>query len=347
VIEAARIRIPADYETHGRTVMAWAVHREWGADRERVEQELDRVIRTIAEYEAVMLLTPPGLVQAVITRKFGAGVQIVPAPVDDIWMRDIAPVFAKHGNETVAIDMNFNGWDNSPKRASRPGDRLARTHNFGVPVIGATFVGEGGAFVTNGNGVAVATRSCLCSRNPNLDEKAIAAGFAKIGIRDLIWIDGDRDEPITTGHPDGYLAFQPDGGLIVELPDRGPTTRSRHRDVQTLKKAVADGRLTELTYFAETPRKSCLEFAEPEFAATYMNLYPVNGAVLTARFGDPLSDRMAEAALQVLYPGREIRMLDINAILRGGGGIRCLTQPMPVSTTEKLDGVSHLVQKPA
>ena len=43
------IRIPADFEPHARTIMAWAVHREWGADRERVERELETVIRAIAE----------------------------------------------------------------------------------------------------------------------------------------------------------------------------------------------------------------------------------------------------------------------------------------------------------
>jgi hypothetical protein len=34
---------------------------------------------------------PPGLVGAARARRFGPDVEIVPAPVDDIWMRDIAP----------------------------------------------------------------------------------------------------------------------------------------------------------------------------------------------------------------------------------------------------------------
>ncbi|MCA1501674.1 agmatine deiminase family protein [Bradyrhizobium sp. NBAIM14] len=177
---SASIGIPADFETHARTIMAWAVHREWGGDRERVERELETVIRAIAEDEPVTLLTPPDLVGAAKQRGFGVEVEIVPAPVDDVWMRDIAPVFAKRGGDTVAIDLNFNGWDGS--RSGRPGDRLARTHDFGVPVIGVPFVGEGGAFITDGAGLAVATRSCLLSRNPHLDEAAIERSFGHIGI---------------------------------------------------------------------------------------------------------------------------------------------------------------------
>jgi agmatine/peptidylarginine deiminase len=59
-----QIRIPADFEPHTRTIMAWAVHREWGCDRERVERELETTVRAIAEDEPVTLLTPPDLVAA-------------------------------------------------------------------------------------------------------------------------------------------------------------------------------------------------------------------------------------------------------------------------------------------
>src|SRR3954452_2407834 len=108
--------------------MSWAVHREWGAAQEDVQRELDSVVRAISEDEPVLLLTPQDLITTAKLRGFGPEVEIVPAPVDDIWMRDIAPVFAKRGQETVAIDLNFNGWDGS--RSPRPGDRLARTFEF-------------------------------------------------------------------------------------------------------------------------------------------------------------------------------------------------------------------------
>ncbi|MGY3603661.1 MULTISPECIES: agmatine deiminase family protein [unclassified Bradyrhizobium] len=83
----------------------------------------------------------------------------------NFWAR-IAPVFAKRGGDTVAIDLNFNGWDGS--RTARPGDRLARIHDFDVPVFGVPFVGEGGAFITDGSGLALASRSCLLPRNPDI-----------------------------------------------------------------------------------------------------------------------------------------------------------------------------------
>jgi len=56
---------------------------------------------------------------------------VIEAPVDDIWMRDIAPTFALRGNgrdqEIIAIDWNFNGWGGTMERPPRAGDRLARS----------------------------------------------------------------------------------------------------------------------------------------------------------------------------------------------------------------------------
>lgn len=326
---ASGIRIPADFEPHARTVMAFAVHREWGADRERVERELETVIRAIAEDEPVTLLTPPDLVASARARGFGPDVEIVPGPVDDIWMRDIAPVFAHDDGGIVAVDLNFNGWDNSWRRPSRPGDRLTRTFDFGVPVVSVPFVGEGGAILVDGKGTAVATRSCLLARNPHLSEADISAALGTLGLRTVIWLDGDRKEPITSGHPDGYLAFLPDGGLLVENIDHGPGRRARQRDVMALRRASAEGAVGELRYLGR-PGERWLEFADDAFAATYANVFPTRRHVITAKFGDPFGDGAAERALVACYPGRQVRMLEINAILRGGGGIRCLTQPIPV-----------------
>lgn len=320
----AAIRIPGDFEPHDQVVMAWAVHREWGADRENVERELETVIRTIAEDEPVMLLTPPDLVEAAKLRFKTIDTEIVPAPVDDIWMRDIAPVFAVDGDRTIAIDLNFNGWDNS--RPSRPGDRLARTFNFGVPVVAVPFVGEGGAFLSDGRGLAIVTRSCLLARNPHLIEDDVTAALGSIGLHKTVWLDGDRDEPITSGHPDGWLAFAPDGTLLVEPIDRGRGRRRRERDINVLQRLVAQGSIVALRRFTSPDGDTLAE--EPNgFAASYLNFFVTRRLLITACLG--AADDTACSELAELFPGREIRMLHLNAILRGGGGIRCLTQPIP------------------
>ena len=203
------LQLIPDWVDHSYCWMAWAVHPEWGKSTPSVKGELREVILTISKYEPVRLLAPPSLVSEARSEFVWANVEIVVAPVDDIWMRDIAPIYAMHGTQRVPIDLNFNGWGSTEHRRSRAGDRLAGVaqHLFGTNVIHAPFVAEGGAFVVGSDQLVFTTRSCLLnrSRNPYLSEQQIEAGLLRLGAKKVIWLRGDEKEKITAGHIDGYL----------------------------------------------------------------------------------------------------------------------------------------------
>lgn len=158
------IRIPAEWEPHACCWMAWAVQSEWKDWAEAVKRELAAVARAVAQFEQVRLLTPPDQIVDPRARFAGGNIEIIEAPVDDIWVRDIAPVFAWRGGEVVAIDFNFNGWGNTKQRLARPGDRLAATGNaiFDVPRISASFIAKGGALATDGEGKVLSLRKAAC-----------------------------------------------------------------------------------------------------------------------------------------------------------------------------------------
>ena len=63
-------------------------------------------------------------------------------------------------------------------------------------------------------------------------------------------------------------------------------------------------------------------------AASYANLYIINGAVLFPKFNDP-ADEKAESLLKEVFPGREIVGIYAREILLGGGNIHCITQQIP------------------
>jgi agmatine deiminase len=214
------IRIPAEWEPHAGCWMAWAIHREWGKAVHKVKRELSAVVQTISLFEPVRLLTPRGLAAREARQKFSAcpNVTVVEAPVDDIWMRDIAPTFALRrrgtGQEVVAIDWNFNEWGGgTADRPLRSGDHLgkAAASLFGVPRVSVRIVAEGGALVTDGCGTMITTRSCLLNPNRNPVRRGVGRQhmieitLGKLGIRNVIWLEGDPCEPITSGHTDGYV----------------------------------------------------------------------------------------------------------------------------------------------
>lgn len=342
--EAQLIRIPAEWESHACCWMAWAVHEEWRDWIGAVKEELASVIQSIAGFEPVRLLTPRQEIVDARARFSGGNVEIIEAPVDDIWMRDIVPTFALRGEEVVAIDWHFNGWGNPRERPARPGDKFAKIAEsiFNVPHISSPVVAEGGALITDGEGTLITTRSCLLNpnRNPVLGheprELGIEHKLARFGIERTIWLEGDPCEPGTSGHVDGYVMFTAPGRVLVETVDGEVAPPFwREHDIVLLERARdAAGRRLKVERVLG-PRKRYWRFRGPSWAPCYVNAYVANGAVITARFGDAERDETAKDALERAFPGREIIMLKIDHIANGGGGIHCLTQPMPSKPATK------------
>jgi agmatine deiminase len=150
-------------------------------------------------------------------------------------------------------------------------------------------------------------------------QRRIEIELAKLGIRRVIWLEGDPCEPGTSGHVDGYVLLAPSGVALVEgayEAGTGEPPMWREHDIDLLENAEdAHGRRLKVKR-VRTPG--------------YLNAYVTNGAVITARFGDPERDAVAREALARAFPGREIVMLRVDHIFNAGGGIHCLTQPMPL-----------------
>ena len=68
------------------------------------------------------------------------------------------------------------------------------------------------------------------------------------------------------------------------------------------------------------------------FSCSYINFYLANGAVIMPAFGID-RDQDARAKLASLFPDREIVQVDIADVTIGGGGIHCITQQQPTSTS--------------
>jgi len=339
--------LPADWEPHECCWMAWAIHREWDRPAaKRIKRDLSKVAQTISRYEPVRMLAPRGPMLREAHREFAAcpNITVVDAPVDDFWMRDIMPTFALRdqggARQVVAIDWNFNGWGNTRERPSRTGDRLARHARaiFGTPRVRMPFVAEGGALVTDGRGTLITTRSCLLNPNRNpvrrgVDrQRLIERATATLGIRKVIWLEGDPCEPVTSGHVDGYVLCAPGGLVLMETtddPDIEPPFWRWH-DIELLRSETdADGQKVKVVRVL-SPRRRYWKHKSEYFAASYLNTYVADGAVIGAKFGDAERDDAARSSLAKAFPGREIVMLRIDAVANGGGGVHCVTVGMPV-----------------
>lgn len=65
-----------------------------------------------------------------------------------------------------------------------------------------------------------------------------------------------------------------------------------------------------------------------KMAASYVNFYISNKAIILPQFGVP-SDSIACDAIQALFPNRKVVGVGSREILLGGGNIHCITQQVP------------------
>jgi agmatine deiminase len=69
--------------------------------------------------------------------------------------------------------------------------------------------------------------------------------------------------------------------------------------------------------------------AGDKMAASYVNFYIANQAVIVPQFGVAITDAQAIQTLQVLFPNRQVVGVPSREILMGGGNIHCITQQIP------------------
>ena len=330
--------MPDEAAPHKRTWMAFGASAVvWGRKLlPDVQRNLATIALTIAKYEPVSMLVRPGD-QRVARKLMGSAIELIATPLDDLWMRDIGPVFVvTEAGDKAAIDFNFNGWGEKQDFDFDSKIAAATAGMAGTRKLHTKLVLEGGGIEVDGRGTAIITESCVlnANRNPGLSRLECEAELARLlGLRKVIWLPGIAGKDITDGHTDFYARFARPG-LVVAGHDPDPKSfdhavTTRHLEI--LGAATdADGRRLEIQVM-RGPSSVRERHARDDFAAGYVNFYVCNGAVIAPEFGDANADRDAKLALRKLFPTRVIEQIDIDGIAAGGGGIHCTTQQEPLT----------------
>lgn len=328
-------RMPEEGDPHKRTWMAFGASEAiWGAALlPEVRRNLARIAQAIAQFEPVSMLVRPedlDLARGLV----GPSVELVEAPLDDLWMRDTGPVFVTGNGAKAGVNFNFNGWGEKQEYGRDAGVAGFVADRAGVATLPTDLVLEGGGIEVDGEGTALITESCVLNknRNPGWSKADVEAELGPLlGLDKIIWLPGIKGKDITDGHTDFYARFARPGVVVAGL-DTDPESwdhdvTKRHLDI--LKSATdAKGRKLEVVVL-EAPSFVRPEFESDDFAAGYINFYICNGAVIAPEFGDPETDQAARQELERLFPDRRVVQVNIDAIAAGGGGIHCTTQQEP------------------
>lgn len=330
--------LPPEWAPHDRCWMAWPCRTElWGSELGVAADAYAAVARAIARFEPVTMIAPPDRAEDA-RANCGPEVAVEVLPLDDSWMRDTGPTFLCNGEGAVAgVSWRFNAWGEKyttfAEDAALAGRLLGR---LDMARFDAPFVLEGGAFHGDGEGTLIATESVLLNANRRGPGTRAAmeeylAGW--LGIRKVIWLPAGLAGDETDGHVDNVACFTGPGevlALVTPTPD-DPNHEVLQRNLAILTAETdAAGRPLRVTAI-EQP--TLHDATGCPLAASYINFYVANGGIVMPKFSIDQDDRAA-STVQAAYPGRTLVQIDARAIVRGGGGIHCITQQQPAATCE-------------
>ncbi|MFD9890359.1 agmatine/peptidylarginine deiminase [Amycolatopsis sp. NPDC059027] len=324
-------RVPAEWEPHSAYVLVWPwLHRVWGRHLADVQREFVTVARTIARFEPVLVLAHPA-VAAEARERCGLAVRVAELACDDLWARDTCPVFGVGEHGAVAgLDPGFDGWGRKAvawRRDAAVARKLCAL--LGVPSRRMTAVVDAGAVLTDGEGTLIAGEECLLRRNPGRGKEELTRIVAEAyGAEVVIWLPHGLFGDETDGHVDGVAAFLAPGRVLAQTgkdcgePDEGRLARN----LDVLRASTdARGRRLEVV---EIPQYPEIYLGDEAIALNYVNFALPTGAVVVPVGGVP-EDEAALAMFETEFPGREVVGVPARTLAWGGGGIRCLTQPIP------------------
>ena len=337
-------RMPAETAPHERTWMAFP--REGftlgsePAEREAAYAAWTEVAHAVASFEPVTMVVDPTEAPRA-RRMLSREIELLEAPLDDFWMRDIGPTFVSDDERPGvlgAVDWIFNG-RGAPEWATWGNDReVGRivAAAAGAELVSSMLVNEGGAIHVDGEGTVLVTETVQLDpgRNPYADKARVEAELARtIGATQVVWLPRgltrDYEDLGTRGHVDMVATIASPGHLLLHAqgdpahPDFEVTRALRAVLEGTTDAAGRRWRITEL------PAPATLRDDEGFVDWNYVNHLVVNGGVIACGYGEPVADAAARSLLAEAYPGREVVTVDAREILARGGGIHCITQQQP------------------
>ncbi|MGB6975334.1 MAG: agmatine deiminase family protein [Terracidiphilus sp.] len=352
-------RMPAEWEPHEATWLAWPHNREdWPGKFGPIPWVFAEIVRILAAHERVHVLVQDekaGKRAEGVLRRAGVDlghVEFHAWSTDRVWTRDSGPIFVRNDAGQVAVtNWHFNAWakyedwrhdDLIPGRVAE----LLEVPEWTPAVRLATgelrrLVLEGGSIDCNGRGAMLTTEECLLSevqqRNPGVSRAQLEQAFHDyLGVEQVIWLNRGVAGDDTHGHVDDISRFAGPETIVtaVEPNARDENHAPLKENLNRLKAArTAAGKPFNIV---ELPLPRPVVFRGQRLPASYANFYVANGVVLVPTLHDP-NDRVALKTLAEVFPDREVIGIHSVDLIWGLGALHCMTQQQPISSTIKAE----------
>lgn len=335
------IRFAAEWEPQSAVLIAWPHHSgDFVGNLADVEDSYRVIAETISRYQTVVIVCQDNEHQRHIEQQLQAAKQeaviFAHAPVNDIWVRDTAPLSIETEDGYSLINFQFNAWGNkyAYQDDNALSERLYEQGLFGkTPFQNFNMVLEGGSVESDGMGAVMTTRQCLLNpnRNPELSADEIAARLQQaLGAERILWVNQEHlagDD--TDAHIDTLARFcSPDSIAYCSSVDEEDKHYAALKNMEAQLQSFR-------THDGKPYRLTALPLPAPVFdedgkrlPANYANFLIINGAVLVPNYNDPM-DAIAMSRLAACFPDREVIAIPCRPLVHQYGSLHCMSMQFP------------------
>lgn len=339
-----QLQLPPEWHAQSGVILAWPHrHSDWVANLAGIDPVYTAIAHAITERQPLIVLHYDAAhrhhIEALLAHHGTPAnrVHFFEVPTNDTWVRDTAPLTVlDSAGACVLLDFQFNGW------GGKYDATLDNSINARLTALGAfravelrmvDLVLEGGSIEVDGQGTLLTTAACLLAktRNPGLSKRELELRLGEqLGVQRFLWLEnGYLAGDDTDSHVDMLARFcSPDTLAYVRCDDPQDEHYSALTRMEDELRAFrrADGqpyRLVPLPW----PRAR-YDTEGGRLPASYANFLIINGAVLLPTYEDP-GDAQAVAALQAVFPGRDIVPIPSLPLITQRGSVHCATMQLP------------------
>ncbi len=334
-------RLPAEWEPHAATWLAWPHRRQtWIGPFAPIPRVYQQFAEIIAKHEPVRIIGQADLLAEPRERLAGvANIEFVTIPTNDSWVRDSGPVFLvprdraeQDASSRAAVAWGWNAWGGKypPWEDDARVARSIATH-CGLEAFEPGVVLEGGAIETDGAGTILANERCVIDerRNPGLERVAIEHAICQwLCVEKVLWVGGDLAGDDTDGHIDQLARFVAPGRVLAARQSDFDDPNHASLADNLARLATHEDAMGRRLEVIPVDIPSRFAFEGTQLPASHLNFYVANGLVAVPVFGGP-TDEPALRVLEQCFPGRKIEPVDCSELVRGRGGLHCITRDEP------------------
>lgn len=335
--------LPAEWYPQSAIQLTWP-HKDtdWVDILDEVLVCFSELVFHISKFQKVLIVCPTK--EIVLPHIQNANLQnviFVEFPSNDTWARDHGGITVLENGKPVILDFRFNGW--GLKFAANFDNQITSNlfakNVFGNEVAYENHLGfalEGGGIESDGKGTILTTSYCLLSpnRNGHLSKQEIENYLYKtFNANRILWLEnGYLAGDDTDSHIDTLARLCTEDTIAyVKCDDKTdehyPALKAMEDELKAF--TTAEGKPYNLIALPMADAVYDEEDETYRLPATYANFLIMNKMVLIPIYNSPKKDAETIAAMQSIYPDKEIVGVNCLSLIKQHGSLHCVTMQFP------------------